>query len=420
MRGTRAATVVTTGTGIAGQASLLITGIIAARLLGVEDRGNLALLYLLVIVTSQIVALGVPLAVTFELASGASTAPGVVRVSFRLCSFQVAAGTLLNAGLLLLLLENPSVDVKVAAAISVLNCGATIVLQYSLAVLQGLRRFTPFNAFRVLPQVGYALLAAVAVIISANSVTAITIAWTSATVVAALGSFVTMRRVVHGLPPGPSEEGEPSAPQPGRLLSFGARALLGSSSPVETFRVDQAIVGLVLSPVALGLYVTAVSLTNLPKFLAQSLGMVAFPQVAAQSDQRRARRLMWRFVMVGFAVSGVATVALELAVPWLLPFFFGDEFRDAIPLAQILLAGALLVSVRRLLSDCARGIGMPGAGSSAEIISWIVLAPALVAASSIGVEAVAWAVVAASVASLIALVALVLRGTRAPMPQRES
>lgn len=417
MRGTRAATVATAGTGLAGQASLLITGIIAARLLGVEDRGNLALLYLLVIVTSQIVALGVPLAVTFEIASGAATARRVVPVSRGLCAWQVVIGTLLNIGLLVLLLEDPSTDVRVAATVSVLNCGATIVLQYSLAVLQGLRRFAPFNAFRVVPQIGYALLAGVAVVISADSVTAITVAWTSATLVAALGSLIAMRRVLQTLPA--TQPSDPAAPPRARLLSFGARSLLGSSSPVETFRVDQAIVGLVLSPVALGLYVTAISLTNLPKFLAQSLGMVAYPQVATQTDARLARRSMWRFVAVGAATCGAATVALELAVPWLLPFFFGDEFREAIPLAQILLAGALLVSIRRLLSDCARGIGMPGAGSSAEIVSWVVLAPALVAASTVGVEAVAWAVVASSAVSLGALVVLVLDRTRAANGARE-
>lgn len=405
-RGTRATTIATTATGVAGQASLLITGIIAARLLGVEDRGNLALLYLLVIVTSQLASLGLPLAVTYEIASDLSRTRAVTRVAGRLCAWQILVGTVLNAALVLLLLEDPTTDVRIAGAISVLNCGATIVLQFSLAILQGLRRFTPFNVFRVVPQLGYAILATGAVLASADTVTAVTIAWTTATLLGALGAAIAAIHQLRILP----ANGEPSAvPTPRRLLSFGARGLLGSSSPVETFRVDQALVGLALSPAALGLYVTAISLTNLPKFLAQSLGMVAYPQVAAQPSARLARTAMWRFVAVSVVVCGVATLALALLVPWVLPLFFGEEFRPAIPLAEILLLGAAFVSVRRVMSDCARGIGLPGAGSAAEVVSWFVLAPALIAASTIGVEAVAWAVVASSVVSLVALLWLVLR-----------
>ncbi len=75
-------------------------------------------------------------------------------------------------------------------------------------------------------------------------------------------------------------------------------------------------------------------------------------------------------------VSSLLVCGLELAVPTILPMFFGREFREAVPVAQILLVGALCQSVRRVLSDAARGAGYPLLGTVAEVSSLAVLLPA--------------------------------------------
>ncbi len=74
-----------------------------------------------------------------------------------------------------------------------------------------------------------------------------------------------------------------SSPTPSRRRAFryGVSAVLGSSSPAEILRLDQAIIALALSRYTLGLYVVAVAFTNLPRFISQSVGIVAFPRVAA-------------------------------------------------------------------------------------------------------------------------------------------
>ena len=79
------------------------------------------------------------------------------------------------------------------------------------------------------------------------------------------------------------------------ILRFGRRSLFGGAPAVEAYRADQAVVALFLPPVALGIYVVALALTNLPRFIARSVGMVATPTVAAGATQEHARRTMWRF-----------------------------------------------------------------------------------------------------------------------------
>ena len=92
-------------------------------------------------------------------------------------------------------------------------------------------------------------------------------------------------------------------------------------SPVELLRIDQAVVGLFLSTASLGLYVVALSFTNLTRFVAQSVGMVAYPHIAAEKDRARAWQSMWRFVGVATVVCSALVMAMEVSVGWLVPFF---------------------------------------------------------------------------------------------------
>ena len=55
-------------TGLAGQLMLVASGILVARALGVEGRGQLAVIVLVPSVLSQLGTLGVPLAVTYYVA----------------------------------------------------------------------------------------------------------------------------------------------------------------------------------------------------------------------------------------------------------------------------------------------------------------------------------------------------------------
>ena len=171
--------------------------------------------------------------------------------------------------------------------------------------------------------------------------------------------------------------------------------------------MDQAVVGLFLAPAALGLYVSAAAFTNLPKFVAQSIGMVAYPKIAAEPDDRRRRAVMRRFTLVAAGVCSAAVVALLIiVVSRLLPFFFGHEFDGAVGVARVLLVGGLFIGMRRVLSDGARGIGRPGAGTMAEVVSWVVLIPALAIALQYGILGVAWALTGAAATSVAALLVM--------------
>jgi O-antigen/teichoic acid export membrane protein len=141
--------------------------------------------------------------------------------------------------------------------------------------------------------------------------------------------------------------------------------------------VDQLVLGLTLPSATLGLYVVASSLCNLPRFLAQSFGLVAYPHVASLASERQGRAIV-RLVIIACVVGALVIGALELVAGAIIPLFFGRAYAGAVPVAQILLLSALLFGIGRVLSDSLQGAGRPLGGTVSEAVAVLTLAVALV------------------------------------------
>jgi O-antigen/teichoic acid export membrane protein len=233
----------------------------------------------------------------------------------------------------------------------------------------------------------------------------VTVAW--------VGAYVTTAIVTARMSSVRSDAPASEAPSLRTLGSFGLRGLLGATSPVETLRLDQAVVGLALSPSALGIYVVAMAFTNLPRIISQSIGMVAFPSLARRTAGPDAKRMTLQFVLLGTAGAVASVAVLELAIGWALPFAFGHAYAGGVGPARILLVGALFWSIRRILADVLRGEGRPFAGTLAELTSWVVLLPGVgILGSMYGLDGVAVAVLLAAAASMLVCLFELVRSRR--------
>ncbi len=375
-----------------GQLFLLASGVFGARLLGVTGRGQLALLLLLSSIVTAVGSLGLPLAVTYWTAreNGFSH-----RSRERIVGFgtqQVLIVTGVHAAILVALFASASRPISEAAVMSLLATPGLLVYQYSLAILQGERRFSSFNAQRLALPSLYAFFVVALYVLDVHTLIAVIAAWDAAVILPAISSTVAVRR-------GPVSSGLADIPPLPEMVRFGMKGLLGSVSPLETFQLDQAIVGLFISPTALGLYVVGVAFTNIPRFIGQAIGLVAYPHLAARADGLHAGKTILRFMAVGFGLCGLAAGLVEIAVPWLVPRLFGQSFAPAVGIARVLLISALLVSLRRLLADCARGAGLPGVGSLAEITA-LALFPLVLVVVGGDATGVAWSLVLSGAVAL--------------------
>ena len=287
-----------------GQSALAISGIIAAQLTGVTSRGHLALIVLLPVVLSQVGALGLPLAATFEVARAENSTVGVLRTIRRTVMRQMLAVTGLSGVILVALFASESSDLKIAAGISVIAPAAMLVDTYALAFLQGQQRFASFNVWRTAPSLAYAVGAGLLAIVGGGGVVAFSAVWTLALMLSTIGAVWTVHETLR--PDGTS----PRHSSLQSMKRFGRHAFFGAASPLESYRADQVLVGLFLTAADLGLYVTAVAVTNLPRFVAASIGMVAYPAVASidSTDLHQVRAaLRW--------TAGATAAAALLAIP---------------------------------------------------------------------------------------------------------
>ena len=382
------------------QLLVIVSGVLVARSLGPEDRGYLALLIVISGVFGLLGTLGVPSAVTYYIARDPAQARRIVSSLAWLAVLQVVVVVVLQAAALAALVASDPPYVREAAAISLLLPPGILALSFGVSILQGQRRFTAFNLLRILPSTAYVAGVVIVYVLNATSLVLFMSLWAAVNLI---GGFFALAVAVRGFPKHVVEEPVPSREQ---MVTFGLKALLGTLSPVDVVRLDQAVVGLFLTPVALGYYVVGQAFSLLPRVVAASVGMVAYPQVAAERDRHTARRAMWRFFFLGLTLSGLVVVALELMAGELISLLFGEDFTEATTIAQILLLASLFMAGRRVLTDGVNGLGYPGYGTIAEVTSWILLLPGLaILLPMFGAEGVALALAVSWGASLLLLVA---------------
>ena len=141
--------------GIIAQATLVVSGVLSARILGVEDRGNLALILLVPVALAQLGSLGLPLSVTYFIAKDRDQSRGILRSVAGLGVAQALILVLLHALILKLLFTGKSEHFIQTTLITLGIIPAMLVQEYGFATLQGMGQFRPFNALRLLMPVLY-------------------------------------------------------------------------------------------------------------------------------------------------------------------------------------------------------------------------------------------------------------------------
>lgn len=381
------------------QSALVISGVLVARMLGPQNRGFLALLILWPTVIARVGSLGIPSAVPYFLARDPERSRNLAHGLLRPVVLQLIVLTALHAGILWFFLLGKQPAVRSAGLITLAGVPNLLGLDYGLGLLQGQQRFTAFNIFRALSGCLYAGAALALFLLGIGSLVTVAIVLATSGLAVAGGALLIG---VRGLPVSSDSDQSGLSKE---MVWFGLRGFLGSVSPFETFRLDQAVIGLLLSPAALGLYVVGLAFTNLPRLVAQSVGLVAYPYIASRQSDNPQWRSIKPFLLFSMAVTTPVIILIAATADFSVPFFFGHEFASAIPVTRVLLIGALFMAARRVLSDGARGSGFPGIGTLAEIASWLCLVPGIVLlAPRWGIVGVGAAFTVASAASLIVLI----------------
>jgi O-antigen/teichoic acid export membrane protein len=180
-----------------------------------------------------------------------------------------------------------------------------------------------------------------------------------------------------------------------RLLGFGRHVLITRGLNVVASKVDDAVVGWVLGPVALGLYAVASRLRlALEQLFCQGIDAVALSSFSRLSHQREA--LAQAYLQATRIAIGLA-LPVFLSAAWLaplyLPLLIGARWNGAMSPLQVLMLAGLLQAFLHFNHAVFRALGQPQRSWQLGLASLLLNALLIAVAVRWGLQAVAWSYV---------------------------
>jgi O-antigen/teichoic acid export membrane protein len=184
-------------------------------------------------------------------------------------------------------------------------------------------------------------------------------------------------------------------------FSYGWRAYIGSLTGELTINLVTLILGAILVPAQVGLFIVARTLANFANAPARAVYVPLLPRVSRSSGSE-GEQIIGRVVRGVLYLSIVTTGGMLLAVPFAVPLLYGDSFDGAVVVAMILLPGVLADTLSNTMQIYFLGTGQPMMRSYLNMVRLILIVGGL-AIASLDATAVA-AATAVTVAGLAGLV----------------
>ena len=336
----------------------LVGSVIAARLLGPEQRGLVAVGSICAMLVMSLADLGLRSAIVFNLpkAGGAGRA---AQVGLAIGVRAVLVALVLGAGLYLggYALGRTTFLKGVTPGLALLSfalCMANLGQDVVACTLMGLKDFRGRNLMTCLPPV----LTLVALgcwwaslgKLGAGSMIAIQVVSLLASGAAGLLYFRRAHRPALDLrlPAGWRRE----------YLWFGARNCVSYTLFYLNYRVDALIVNALLGNREVGLYSAAVAVAELVQQAPTAVTLVLQPELGTLDDRARVRASLMA-LGASLYVVGAGCVFLAVILPWALPLYYGAAFASAVPAAFWLLPGMAGLTVLRVVSVAAAAQDRP-------------------------------------------------------------
>lgn len=340
----------------------LLSGPLAARLLGRAGRGEVAAIQNLFWLTALVAMLGLPEAATYFTARHPGKTGSVLATGIALPLLAMPVCFAVMYPLVPRILAAQPAEVQHAARWVLLAVPLYAAIVVGTNTVRGANKLLQWNLLRLLPGAGWLLFLAGAWLWRMNDPVRIALGY-----VAVLACIVvpTLWMAARLVPSSWSPSQKLAAP----MLRYGI-PLAGAAIPQTlNLRLDQILIGAFLPPYQLGSYVAAVAWSTAVFVLPNAIGNVLFPKIAssAASPAERVHTLA-QGVRIGILTSAVGGVCLLALTPYAIPLLFGKPFAGAVPVACVLIFAAVICAVNIILEESMRGLGNTRAIFWGEII----------------------------------------------------
>ncbi|MCZ2829851.1 oligosaccharide flippase family protein [Modestobacter sp. VKM Ac-2986] len=383
----------------------ILTAPILAQSLGVAGRGEAAAAVAPNLLVVSVATLGLPEALTFHLAKR----PHVSRRALwwaSLFSSLLGAVSLVVVLLLASPLSAGDDDLARLMVLGAVLAIPTLLVNLLRGAASGRQMWTAVAAERILNSVlRLVVLGALALTGHLDVLNAVLVM----TIVPMVAGIVYWRLV---LPVPPPPEGVGPAPaMASALLGFGSKIWLGSVASVLMARLSQLLVTPLSDVTQLGLLVVAITISDVPFIVAQTVRDVVFGTSSAQADPERLASTS----RLGALIALVGSLVLGASLPLWIGLLFGEGFTGAVFPTWLLLASSVIAVPGLIAGAGLASAGRPGLRSAALVVALLTnLVGIFVLVPVIGAVGAATAALAGSVLSTGFGVVMAARQLRIP------
>lgn len=144
------------------------------------------------------------------------------------------------------------------------------------------------------------------------------------------------------------------------ILGYGCKSHVSNIVTFINYRIDIFLVNFFLTPVATGLYVIAVQISEKIWIPSQAISTVLFPRLSAMSDKPKERiKLTNRAFVIVATITAILGLATAYVIKWLIGPILGDEYKKVLPALFWLLPGVVFWAGARIQANCISAIGKP-------------------------------------------------------------
>ncbi|GAA1996971.1 flippase [Nakamurella flavida] len=341
--------------------AMLVTAPILAHALGVVGRGEVAAATAPLLLVLTAATFGVPQAATYVIARSPAATRRATRMSLLLILLAGAVATtavILAAGWL----SGGSASISrliVIASLAVIPSLLVAVLRGAASGLHLWRSVATERFISAMSRV--AALVPLAITGHLNPFTA--------TLVIAVGpllgalAYIRIFRHADSLP----DDGN-VATDARTILSYGLRTWIGAISGILLSRLDQTLMTPLAGAYALGLYVVAATIADIPLIINSAVRDVTFSADAAHATDKR----LGQSARISSTACFVVGLITAVSMPWWLPWLFGHEFAPAIPVAIVLIIAAVQGTPGSIAGAGLAARGRPGLRSISLVVACVI------------------------------------------------
>ncbi|MBL8701541.1 MAG: oligosaccharide flippase family protein [Alphaproteobacteria bacterium] len=351
----------------------IATGLLAARLLLPEGRGELAELMLWPGLIAELGCLALSDALLYRIASRAGTprilAGTITWLALGLCLVLAPLGI----ALIPWTMASNHGDVRQAAYwYTPIFFVVYFASLFAANMFQGALDLKTWNLVRAIVPTCY--LAGILVLASAIAAEAPEFAAANLVAMglsALVGIALLRRRGWFGLRP---DRGEARA-----MLVYGAKSHASEILHSLRQKLDQVAVAALMTASDLGLYAVALTVANGPLILVQTVSNIAFPKISAQETHGGKVEVFGKYLRLALAMVVAINIVLWIANAWIIPLLFGRPFAAAVLVADVMLLGLVPYTAKLLFSVALKAFDRALAIPRAELWGLAFVAPALFA-----------------------------------------